>query len=131
MQWGAPLSLLHWGTYGGPLHWGAGDMREARQRPVMLVGEDRNAACHFLDKLDAGELLTGTPTVVDVDSVLTLSAKAVNAEEITVDDRTCAAGQAVQWHVDGGAANTLYTIRVTVETDAGQTLVCDCPLLLL
>ena len=85
----------------------------------MKVSEIRNVAVSFIGRLDSGELLTGTPTVVEVTSTdLTISDVAVNTAQITVLGKTVATGQAVQFKVLGGAANTNYSIRITTVTDA-------------
>jgi len=63
-------------------------------------------------------LLTGTPTIVEATSVLTLSDKVVNTAQLTIAGKTVEIGQAVQFKVLGGTADTTYTILITVSTDA-------------
>jgi len=101
----------------------------APQRQCKTASEVRNVVCSFANKLDSGELLTGTPTVVEVTTAnLALSNKATNSAAITLfaDGRpvTVAIGQAVQFNVVGGTAGTEYTIRISCGTDASpaQTL---------
>lgn len=97
----------------------------APQRRTKTVGETRNVAVSFVDVLDASELLTGTPTVLEVTSTdLTLTNKAVNAQAMTVNGVACLAGQVVTFTVAGGVAGTTYDIRITVSTNASnaQTL---------
>lgn len=97
----------------------------APQRRTKTVGETRNVAVSFVDVLDAGELLTGTPTVVEVTtSDLTLTNKAVNGSSLVVNGETCLAGQVVTFTVAGGVAGTAYEIRITAGTNAAnaQTL---------
>ena len=97
----------------------------APQRRTKTVGETRNVAVSFAAVLDDGELLTGTPTVVEVTSTdLTLSNKAVSSDAMIVNGVQCAAGQVVTFTVAGGVAGEAYEIRVTVGTDAAhaQTL---------
>ncbi len=99
----------------------------APQLHAMTSGETRAFAVSFKDILDDGELLTGTPTVVDLASVLTLASKAVNTAAIPASEvfpEEVAIGQAVQFTATGGTAGTTYTIRVTCGTDAtpAQTL---------
>ena len=81
-------------------------------------------AVSFLGKLDAGELLTGTPTVTAaVGSGLTLSNKTVNSEAITINSVSHAIGQAVQFKVDATAATAgEWAIDITCATDNGQTV---------
>jgi hypothetical protein len=99
--------------------------------PCRSAGSTRNAAFDFGDDegpLDSGELLTGTPTIVEVStSALTISNKVVSTAELTINGRTVAIGEAVQCSVTGGTAGTTYTIRVTVDTDStpAQTIVRD------
>lgn len=99
----------------------------APQKPTIAVGEIRNVAVSFADVLDSGELLTGTPTVVEVTTTdLTLSSKAVNTAALTINGESVAIGKAVQFRVSGQlVANSPYTIKITVSTDASpaQTLV--------
>ena len=72
----------------------------APQRHTKTVTEVRNVAVDFLGLLDDGELLTGTPTVVEVTTTdLTLASKAVNATALTINGVDCIAGQAVTFKV--------------------------------
>jgi len=102
---------------------------------VISVGDTETVAVNFTDHLDSGELLTGTPTVVEVTtSDLTLGSKAVNTATYVESQSgdTVAIGAAVQFSVSGGtAANSPYKIRVTCSTDAtpARTFVRDCTLI--
>lgn len=90
------------------------------------VSEVRNVAIDFQGKLDTSELLTGTPTVTEVDTTdLTLASKVVSTAELTIRGTTVAIGEAVQFRVSGGVAGGEYTIRISVTTTASpaQTLV--------
>ena len=90
------------------------------------VGEARNAAISFVNLLDVGELLTGTPTIVEVTTTdLVLSNKAVSTAELTINGKKVPTGEAVQFKVTTGLANVSYKIRITVLTDAtpAQTLI--------
>ena len=79
----------------------------------------RNVGVSFKDALDSGELLTGTPTIVEVTtSDLTLSDKVVNTAKLTIAGKSAAIGQAVQFKVLGGTADKTYTILITTSTDA-------------
>ncbi len=78
--------------------------------------------------LDSGELLTGTPTIVEVTSTdLTLGNKAVSTAALTIKGESFATGEAVQFSVSGQSAGTVYRIRITVGTDAtvARTFVRD------
>ena len=80
----------------------------------------------FEGKLDSGELLTGTPTVLEVGtSDLTLANKAVSTGSLTINGATVATGQAVQFTATGFTGGRTYTIRLSAGTDAtpAQTLV--------
>ncbi len=89
------------------------------------VSGDRNVAISFVGLLDVGELLTGTPTILEVTTTdLTLTSKVVNTAQLTLSGKTVPVGEAIQFHVTGGTANTTYSILITTITDAtpAQTL---------
>lgn len=89
------------------------------QRPILSVGDVDVASIDFQDYLDAGELLTGTPTVVEITTTdLTLANKTVNTSALIIDGRSVAVGKAVQFKVSGQVAGKTYTVQVTVSTDA-------------
>ena len=97
----------------------------APQFPIQSIGETRFHAVSFAGKLDTGELLTGTPTVTEIDTtVLTITNKAVNVAELVINGVTVAIGQAVQCKVvdNGMTAGEEYSMLVTCSTDAGQVL---------
>ena len=99
----------------------------ALELPCKSVSENVNCAVSFVNLLDSGELLTGTPTIVEVTtSDLTLSNKVVNTAQLTINGETVAIGQAVQFHAQGGTAGTDYDIRITATTDSSpaQTRIC-------
>lgn len=102
----------------------------APQKPYAVVGDVSNLAYSFASQLDSGELLTGTPAVVEqTTSDLAFANIAVNSAELTINDKTVAIGMAVQCKVSGQlVANTPYTLKVTVTTDAtpAQTKVRYC-----
>jgi hypothetical protein len=73
----------------------------------------------FLGKLDAGELLSGAPTVVEVTSTdLTIDNVSANPSTVVIDRETHLANQAVQFRVAGGVAYKRYRIRVSCGTNA-------------
>ncbi len=82
-------------------------------------------AVSYADVLDSGETLTGTPTVAEVTTTdLTITAKAVSTAALTINGVGVAIGAAVQFKVAGQLiTHTPYTIKITVSTTGGQTLV--------
>jgi hypothetical protein len=85
----------------------------------------------LIDDLDGEELLTGTPTVVEITtSALTLANEAVNTEPTEANGRLVPIGKAVKFTVTGGAVDTTYTVRVTVSTTSNvlRTIVYDIKL---
>lgn len=82
-----------------------------------------NAAVDFTDMLDAGEALTGTPTVVEVTtSQLTLDNKAVSTGALTINNRAVAIGDAVQFRVSSGSASAGLTTTQINTLGAGPGL---------
>lgn len=101
------------------------NVKRAPQRQIKTESEVRNVAVSLEPVLSSGELLTGTPTVTEITtSALTLDNKAVNTGALTINGVSVAVGQAVQFNVAGGSANTDYNVRVICATDASpaQTL---------
>ena len=102
-------------------------MSQAPQIHEKKVSAARNIAVSFSGKLDVGELLTGTPTIVEVTTTdLTLSDKVVSTAILTINGVSVPINEAVQFHVEaGGTAGTQYKILITVGTDStpAQTLV--------
>lgn len=103
-------------------------MSKAPQRHIKTALEVRNVAVSFSGMLDEGELLTGTPTVVDNSppspEALTFSNIAVSTTALTINGISVPAGEAVQFSLSGGVVNTAYTIKISCGTDAtpAQTL---------
>lgn len=98
----------------------------AEQISILSAAEVRNFKVDFSGLLDSGELLTGTPLVVEVTSTdLTITNKAVSTAELVILEQTVAVGKAVTFTVSGQAEDTIYTIKITVGTDAtnAQTFV--------
>lgn len=87
--------------------------------------ETRNVAVSYADKLEAGELLTGTPTITDSTGDLTLSNKVVSTGSLTINGVSVAAGAAVTFTVAGGTASTTYDIRIQCGTDATNAQTFD------
>ena len=92
----------------------------APQRPTAVVGGVYNFASSFVGSLDSGELLTGTPTVVETDTTdLTIANMAVNTAELTINNRTVPIGMAVQCSITGHlVANSPYKLKITGATDS-------------
>lgn len=99
----------------------------AIQLADIAVGETRTPAISFKDVLESGELLAGTPTIVEeTTSDLTLANKRVNTAALTINGESVAIGQAVQFKINGQlTVNSPYTLKITVGTDASpaQTFV--------
>lgn len=90
----------------------------APQFPCFAPGSESNAAIG-VDGLPAGVLLTGTPTITEVDSSdLTITQEAVNASARTIYGQSYAPGTAILFHREGGVAGRDYTLQVSVGTDA-------------
>ena len=96
-----------------------------RERYTWKVGSTRTPRLSYDEVLETDELLTGTPTMVEVTtSDLTIDNKAVSTSELTITNETVAIGRALTLCVSGHeVANMPYTIKITVSTDAGQTFV--------
>ena len=95
-------------------------MSDAEQIHAKYVGETCNIAVGFIDVLDDGELLTGTPTVAEVSAPspgLAFASAAVNTTAKTIDGISHAIGQAVVCSVSGGTAGARQ-IKITCSTDA-------------
>jgi len=102
----------------------------APQLHEIAIGETRAVAVDCIGKLESNspeELLTGTPTIVEVTtSVLTLASKAVSTAALTINGSTVAIGKAVQFTCAPGASAVVgktYLIKITVGTDSSQTVI--------
>lgn len=86
---------------------------------TIVAGETRNVAVNFAAELDGAEVLTGTPTVTEIEtSDLTLASKKVNTEAISINYETAAIGTAVQFSVTGAQAGKTYRVLISVGTNA-------------
>jgi len=101
-----------------------------RGTPRVSVGDVEVAAINYTDWLDSSELLTGTPTATEVTSTdLTISSVGVSTASMTIGGDAVITAKAVKFKVIGGTtANSPYSIRVTVSTDAtvARTAIRDC-----
>ncbi len=102
----------------------------ALQLGCMSVSEVRSVTLSFVDKLDNGELLTGTPVIEEVGaSGLTITNKVVNTAQLTLriggNDETVAIGKAVQFLVTGVTDGTVHKVKAVVSSDStpAQTLI--------
>lgn len=90
------------------------------------AAETRTFSHSLRHKMATDELLTGTPTVVEVgSSALTISSVGINEAERTISGFVALVSQAVEFTVAGGTAGTTYSLKITAVTDADaeQTLV--------
>jgi hypothetical protein len=108
-------------------------MTSTTPQHVKHPSEVRNCAVSFVNVLDSGELLTGTPTVSATPTGLTFASIKVNTVALTINGATVAVGQAVQFKVTGGTSGVKYQIEVSCGTDAtpAQTLYAELDLLVL
>lgn len=74
--------------------------------------------------LDSGELLTGVPSVTSDTTGLTIGSVTLSIETLTINGKSVAAGQAVQFNVAGGVDGVDYLLQITATTDSSpaQTL---------
>ena len=101
------------------------------QIPTVSVGDTEVGFIDLQDQLDAGELLTGTPTVVEqTTSDLTIANVEVTTAAETILNRAVAIGKAIQFRVSGFQSGVTYRLRCTVTTDTtpSRTLVRDVTL---
>ena len=103
-------------------------MSQAEQIQSKTANEVRNLAANFTDKLDAGETLTGTPTVSVSPSGVTVASEAVSTGTLTILGESVATAKAVTCSVSGGSAGTRYTLTIQCGTNASpaQTLEILC-----
>lgn len=98
----------------------------AKQIQQKSPGETMQARVSFRDLLVDDDVLTGTPTAVEqTTSDLTISSVELNNGSVTVLGETIPTNNVVLFMVAGGTDDTLYTIRVTVNTTGGSTFQRD------
>lgn len=113
LEYTLALDKFHY-TYGE-------DESDMGQHYCMQAGSIRTPKISFLSGLDSGELLTAdstAPTATVSPSGLTVSSLAINTDAVTINGESHAAGQALIFSVSGGSAGTVYTITLTVYSDA-------------
>jgi len=89
------------------------------------VSEVRNVSVSFVDVLDSGELLTGTPTItatMATGSTVTIANAVVSTAVLTINGATVSAGKAIQFTISTGSSGVTYTVNIQCGTDASQTL---------
>ena len=92
------------------------------ERPAISAGDTEVVAVNYTSHLNSGEILVGTPTVVDqatTPSVLTIDDIAINSATYVESETgdTVAIGRAVLFSVTTTTSGD-YTIRITVSTDS-------------
>lgn len=88
------------------------------------VAETRRLDVNFSDRLAEDEELTGTPTAVEVGSGdLTISNIEINSDVVFIGHRDALENKSVSCFIAGGLAGAEYTVKITVVTDDGQTLI--------
>lgn len=99
-------------------------VKKLTEQYVLSVGDTQTIGIDCRAKLTDGELLTGTPTIEEqTTSDLTIAGKAVNSAAVTIKGNEVGIGQAVVCRVSGGtAANSPYSIHVTVNTDDSNVI---------
>lgn len=99
--------------------------KTAPEVPTFAPGEVRNGSVSFANWLDSGETLSGTPTVAEVTTTdLTITNKAVSTAALTINDKSVALGQAVQFTFTGQlATRASYTIQITTVSSGSQTMI--------
>lgn len=90
----------------------------APQRCTMSAGEARLVSVDFTNKLDSGELLTGTVTTAVSPSGPTVSNAAVSTQALTINGVTVTIGQAVQFKITSVTAGETYVVTMTVATNS-------------
>jgi hypothetical protein len=92
------------------------------EKPFKLAAEVLNAAVDMTERLATSETLSGTPTVTEATSALTLSNKVVNSAATIINGTTVAASNAITFVVAGGVAGTAYEILASCVTSTSQTV---------
>ena len=95
-------------------------MPSAPQVHSITSDETRNISVDMSGLLDAGELLTGTPTVQCSDDLMITNVQ-LNTGTVSINNRDVAAGKAVQFTVSSSVAG-YYGIEILVGTSSAQTL---------
>ena len=101
-------------------------MSDPQDIPAVKEGAIENGAADYTDWLDGTELLSGTPTVVEVDTAdLTISQVERNTATVEVKGRTVAIDKAVKFRVAGQLTGKLYKLKITVDSDDGRKHIAE------
>ena len=96
------------------------------KRALQVHEIDKDEICNisvdFQGYLDTGELLSGTPTVSEVNtSHFTISSAQVSSAALTINGQSVAISKAVQFKLDPGASavqGNYYAFDISCATDA-------------
>jgi hypothetical protein len=84
---------------------------------ILSAGATRIVSIDATAELTGTQVLSGTPTITDVASVLTLTNKTINSSAtVEINGATVAINKAIQFAVTGGVANTTYTLSISAGT---------------
>jgi hypothetical protein len=90
---------------------------KAKQVQRKSSGETMQVRISFDELLVDSDVLTGTPTAVEVTTTdLTITTVQINAAAVTILGKTIAIANAVTFLCAGGTAGSTYTIQTTVST---------------
>lgn len=97
----------------------------APQVNVMGISETLNAACNFANLLAAGEVISGTPTLADASSELTVASSdiAISSSAMIVNGTSAAIGQVVTFLVTASTVIGRYDLDITADSDSNQKFV--------
>lgn len=91
----------------------------APQLGQKYIKETRRVAVSFAGLLDAGETLSGNPTITSLPAGITIAGEQLNGAAVTINGRSVAANEAVLFLASAGAVE-FYKLSVTVSTTNGQ-----------
>jgi len=90
---------------------------QAKQVQRKSSGETMQVRVSFDELLVDSDVLTGTPTAVEVTTTdLTISTVETNDAAVTILGKTIPIANAVMFLCAGGTAGTTYTMKITVST---------------
>ena len=97
----------------------------ASQIHCKTASEVRNVFTSFLDRLEKGEKLTGTPTVTVSPTGPTIANIAIPTADRIINGKLVPGSASVSFTVSAGTAGTQYTFTLTATTNAAnaQTLI--------
>lgn len=96
------------------------------RRMAVNAGETINETVDVEGLLKGTELATGTPVVVEINTAdLTITNKAVNTANQTVDGRTVLPGEGIDYTITGFVSG-IYKISITFSTDSTPAATRSC-----